>query len=245
MDCQPRYIGMVYKWLNNEHNCVLCDLPARQPYPLCAECEVELPWLVHGCRVCALPLPLDGLTCGACHRRRPAFQRVEALWYYGFPIDSLITRFKHQARWPLGRVMADVLGMALQHRFAEGLSRPDRLIPVPLARRRLRQRGFNQAAMLAQWLSKTLSIDCDLDRVARTRDTPAQQQLQAAARRRNLRQAFQVLEPEAVEGLHLAIVDDVLTTGATAQALASLLRQAGARRVDVYCLARTAKPGHV
>lgn len=98
--------------------------------------------------------------------------------------------------------------------------------------------------MLAQWLSKTLGIACDLDRVVRTRDTPAQQQLQAAARRRNLRQAFQVLDPGAMKGLHLAIVDDVLTTGATAQALARLLRQAGARRVDVYCLARTAKPGH-
>lgn len=244
MHCQPRYMSMVYKWLNNEHFCALCSEPAQQPYPLCAECEAELPWLDSGCRVCALPLPLDGLTCGACHRRRPAFQQVQALWYYGFPVDSLITRFKHQARWPLGRVMADVLGMALQHRFAEGLPRPDRLVPVPLARRRLRQRGFNQAALLAQWLSKALGIDCDLQCVARTRDTPAQQRLQAAARRRNLYQAFQVLDPGAVEGLHLALVDDVLTTGATAQALASLLRQAGARRVDVYCLARTAKPGH-
>ncbi len=244
MGCQPRLKSKVYKWLNSDHFCALCAAPARQAYPVCVDCEADLPWLDGGCRVCALPLALDGLTCGACHRRRPAFQRVEALWYYGFPIDSLITRFKHQAHWPLGRLMAELLGMALQHRFAEGLSRPDRLIPVPLARRRLRQRGFNQAAMLAQWLSKALGIDCDPDCVARTRDTPAQQQLQATARRRNLRQAFQVRDPGAVEGLHLAIVDDVLTTGATAQALARLLRQAGARRVDVYCLARTAKPGH-
>jgi len=116
-------------------------------------------------------------------------------------------------------------------------------LPVPLAKRRLRERGFNQAAMLGRWLSSHLGVHCDERLLLRTRETPAQQQLDAKARRRNLRQAFAVTGE--LTGKHVAIVDDVLTTGATAQAVAEVLRQAGARRVDVYCLARTPKPGYV
>ncbi|NIU62492.1 MAG: ComF family protein, partial [Pseudomonas stutzeri] len=125
----------------------------------------------------------------------------------------------------------------------EGLPRPDLLLPVPLARRRLRQRGFNQAQMLADWLSRPLGIATDARVLERVLDTPAQQQLDAATRRRNLRQAFAIATGADVKGRHLALVDDVLTTGATAEALARLLKRAGAERVDVYCLARTPKPG--
>jgi ComF family protein len=117
------------------------------------------------------------------------------------------------------------------------------LLPVPLARRRLRERGFNQAGLLARWLSRQLAIACDERLLLRSRETPAQQGLDAKARRRNLRQAFAPLPTGAVAGLHVAVVDDVLTTGATAQAVAQVLHKGGARRVDIYCLARTAKPG--
>lgn len=120
--------------------------------------------------------------------------------------------------------------------------RPDLLLPVPLAKRRLRERGFNQAGMLGRWLSTQLGLTCDERLLLRTRETPAQQKLDARARRRNLRQAF-ALSGE-LTGKHVAIVDDVCTTGATAQAIAEVLRKAGARRVDVYCLARTPKPGY-
>ena len=114
---------------------------------------------------------------------------------------------------------------------------------MPLANRRLRQRGFNQAAMLARWLSASLDIPCDERLLLRTQDTDAQQALNAQARQKNLRNAFALAPGAVVKGQHLALVDDVLTTGATAQALARLLMDAGAARVDVYCLARTPKPG--
>lgn len=97
--------------------------------------------------------------------------------------------------------------------------------------------------MLAKWLSGHTGIACNEQVLKRVLDTPAQQGSKARARKRNLRQAFVVANAQAIEGRHLALVDDVLTTGATAQTLASLLLKAGARRVDVYCLARTAKPG--
>lgn len=242
MNCQPNIKALVYKCTNIDHLCLLCDEPAQQPWPLCMACESELPWLNEQCRRCALPLPMDGFTCTSCRRRAPAFRQVVALWHYGFPVDSLISRFKHNSQWPLGRMMAQLLGQALEHRFNEQLPRPDRLLPVPLASRRLRQRGFNQAAMLARWLATQLQLPCDEHLLERTRDTQAQQALGAKARQRNLRQAFALAPGAEVEGLHLAVIDDVLTTGATAQAIAGLLRKHGARRVDIYCLARTPRP---
>jgi ComF family protein len=243
MRCQPRYEGPVYIWLKNKQSCLLCDEPADGIQPVCTACETDLPWLGDHCLTCALPLPAAGLTCGHCLRRPPAFEQVIAPWTYSFPVDSLITRFKHNAKWPFGHLLAELLAQFLQHRFEEDLRRPELLIPVPLANRRLRQRGFNQAAMLAHWLSEALEIPCDERLLLRIQDTDAQQDLNAEARLKNLRNAFALAPGGVVKGRHLALVDDVLTTGATAQALARLLMDAGAARVDVYCLARTPKPG--
>jgi len=243
MRCQPRYKQPVYIWLNNKQTCLLCDETTDTSVPICTPCESELPWLGEQCRICALPLSLSGMVCGQCLNEPPAFEHVVVPWRYSFPLDTLITRFKHSAQWPFGRLLGELLTQALQHRFDNDLDRPDRLIPVPLAAKRLRQRGFNQAAMLARWLSAGLEIPCDETLVVRTQDAPAQQELNAAARKRNLRDAFALAPGAAIKGQHLALVDDVLTTGATAQALAQLLIKSGAARVDVYCLARTPKPG--
>jgi len=243
MRCQLTKKTLVDICLNNNQSCLLCDEPAEQAHPICTACEGELPWLDEHCRICALPLPINGMLCDLCARRRPAFRTVEAPWHYGFPIDALITRFKHQRQWPQGRLLALMLGNRLVHRFAEGLPRPALLLPVPMSAQRLRRRGYNQAAMLGTWLAAQLAIPCDDRLLSRPRDTPAQQELDARARRRNLKDAFAITRPDAIDGLHLALVDDVLTTGATAQTLARLLRDAGAARVDVYCLARTPRPG--
>ncbi len=233
---------MVYNWSIIEHRCLLCD-ERCEGQPLCSPCEADLPWLDGRCTVCAVPLPSRGLVCGECLKRPPSYDHVEVPWRFAFPVDALITRFKHQARWPYGRLLGERLAHHLEHAFADGLPRPDLLLPVPLARRRLRQRGFNQAQMLADWLSRPLGIATDARVLERVLDTPAQQQLDAATRRRNLRQAFAIATGADVKGRYLALVDDVLTTGATAEALARLLKRAGAERVDVYCLARTPKPG--
>ncbi|OLF51599.1 ComF family protein [Pseudomonas chlororaphis] len=243
MHCQPKYQGPVYIWLKNKQICLLCDESTDTPQPICTACETELPWLGEQCQICALPLPMAGLTCGECLKRPPAFARVVTPWRYGFPVDSLVSRFKHNGKWPFGRLLAELLAQSLLHRFIEDLPRPDALLPVPLASQRLRQRGYNQAAMLAHWLSEILHIPWDESVLQRIQDTPPQQGLDAQARQRNLRHAFALTPGAPVAGRHLALVDDVLTTGATAHALARLLLRAGARRVDVYCLARTPKPG--
>lgn len=241
MRCQPDDPSQVYNWLKNKQHCALCDEPADTPHSLCVSCESELPWLGARCQVCALPLPHAGLTCGGCLRRPPRFDRVEAPWRYAFPVDSLITRFKHQAKWPLGRLLGELLSHHLQHAFDEGLAQPDLLLPVPLAERRQRQRGFNQAALLAQWLSEQLQLPVQQHWLQRVIDTPAQQQLDAATRKRNLRRAFALAPASQVSGLHLALVDDVLTTGATVEECARVLRRHGAAGVDVLTLARVVR----
>ncbi|MBS7664266.1 ComF family protein [Pseudomonas lalucatii] len=243
MRCQPGKQPAVYQWLKNKQYCTLCDEAADLPHALCSSCEGELPWLGEHCQVCALPLSAAGLTCGACLHRPPSFDRVTAPWRYAFPVDSLITRFKHQAQWPLGRLLGELLSHHLRHAFADGLPRPELLLAVPLAARRQRRRGFNQAQLLAEWLSQSLHLPQQAHWLRRTGETQAQQQLDAAARRRNLRHAFALAPESRVAGRHLALVDDVLTTGATAESLARLLKRAGAARVDVYCLARTPRPG--
>jgi ComF family protein len=243
MDCQPEVRHQVYQWLKNNHSCLLCNLDARQERPICIDCELDLPWLGEQCMVCALPLPVEGQICGECLRKPPSFERVEAAWRFRFPVDSLITQFKHQARWPYGRLLAELFTEHLQHSFAQGLPRPDYLLPVPLARKRLRQRGFNQAGMLADWLGKSLALPVAHGWLLRPLETPAQQQLDAATRKRNLRQAFQLDQGAQLKNRHIAVIDDVLTTGATAEAIARLLHKAGAARVDIYCLARTPRPG--
>ncbi|MDY7562231.1 ComF family protein [Pseudomonas sp. 10B1] len=242
MRCQPQSTHQVYIWLKNKQTCLLCDETTDALFPICTGCETDLPWLGDSCERCALPMPMAGLTCGQCRRQPPAFSDVVVPWRYDFPVDSLVTRFKHQGKWPMGRLLAQLLGQALQHRFAEGLARPDCLLPVPLANKRLRQRGYNQAEMLARWLGTQLDVITDEHLLLRVLDTPAQQGLDAKARQSNLRKAFAIRPGAQIKGKHFAVVDDVLTTGATVNALSRLLLDGGARRVDIYCLARTPKP---
>ena len=242
MSCQPSRTIRVNQWLKIDQFCQLCGSHTDSRHGLCSDCQAELPWLQGHCLQCALPLPSSGQYCAACLRSPPPFSQVQAAWRYAFPVDSLITRFKHQAQWNYGRLLAEQLAEHLQHAFNEGLPRPQWLLPVPLSRQRQRQRGFNQAQMLAQWLGQHLHLAVNSQCLQRIRDTPAQQGLDAHTRRRNLRQAFRVQQSSLLAGRPVALVDDVLTTGATATCLARLLLQAGASRVDVYCLARTPRP---
>lgn len=244
MHCQPEYKHQVYIWLKTVQNCLICDEATESTHCVCNVCETELPWLLEHCDVCAMPLPMEGLMCGQCQKQPPAFKQVIAPWSYSFPIDSLISRFKHQARWPFGQMLARLLAQHLQHRLDNTeLTRPDCLLPVPMARKRLRERGYNQALMLTRWLSSDLNLPHDEHVLLRPHDTVAQQALDAKTRKRNLLGAFALAPGAQVQGRHFALVDDVLTTGATAHSLAQLLMNAGARQVDVYCLARTPKPG--
>lgn len=239
MRCQPLRDLLVDICSRFNQCCYLCGGEGDNPYPLCSGCEGDLPWAGAACVHCALPLVFEGPACSACQWSPPPFECVEAPWTYDFPLDAAIKRFKHQADRPMGHLLGHRMAAWLEHRYAEGLPRPDRLLPVPLSAKRLRTRGFNQGQLLTDWLAAALGLTGDSRMLLRTRDTRSQQGLNLAERQRNLQGAFSIAQSAMVKGLHLALVDDVVTTGATVKALATLLRQAGACRVDVYCLART------
>jgi ComF family protein len=207
--------------------CLLCQAPDG---PLCPACHGDLPWhAAKCCPVCAQPAP-SGETCGHCLKEPPAFDRTEALFNYSFPVDRLIQRLKYQEYLAL----APMLGALLAQRLPDDL--PDLWLPMPLHVNRLKERGFNQAMEIARELSAETSIPMQPHLAIRKRDTLSQAGLKRQARRKNLRGAFECSQKLA--GLHVGIVDDVMTTGSTLDALASTLKQAGAKEVSCVVLAR-------
>lgn len=170
--------------------------------------------------------------CGACQRRPPAFARALALFHYAPPVDQLVHGLKYHGRLELARVLGRLLADALALRSRH----IDVIVPVPLHRARLRARGFNQALELARPIARRLGVPIDYHCVVRARNTPPQATLAPKARRRNVRGAF--VAKGRLDGLRIALVDDVLTTGQTADAVATCLRRAGARQVELWVLAR-------
>jgi len=189
---------------------------------------------------CALCGALSGRTliCAACEHSLPRSDPAPGLvarYAYAFPVDRLVQRFKFGGDLAVGRW----LGERLAER-AGSRPRPDWLVAPPLAAARMRERGFNQAHELARTVGHSLGIPVAWRGVARARDTRHQPGLGRAARRANLAGAFTCARD--LRGRRLAIVDDVLTTGATAEALAAALRRAGAASVDTWVVARTPEP---
>jgi ComF family protein len=218
----------VREWLAPD--CALCGARSEDDV-ICAGCERALPWLRHACNVCAAPIARDS-TCGDCLRRRPKFDAALAVFEYRYPLDRLVLRFKSSGDFAIGRW--------LSHRLAEragSAPRPDCIVAAPLARARLRERGFNQSMEIARRVARRLRVPLAAGALEKVRDTPAQQGLSRRERRANLRGAFRCTRSFA--DLHVALLDDVVTTGATADAVARELRRAGAARVTVWALART------
>ena len=176
---------------------------------------------------------MPDLACGQCQQRQPAYDKLTSLFAYRGAARYMIHQLKYQQQMAHARLLGSLLARHLhkqQHRL------PDCIIPVPLHPRRLRQRGFNQSFEIARPISHQLNIPIQGNCCSRIRDTPSQSSLNARQRRSNLRKAF------ACSGLagatHVAIVDDVVTTGATVEALAKLLRQHGAQQIEVWTVAR-------
>lgn len=178
------------------------------------------------------PPPLPGRLCSACQHDPPPLVEVQAAFLYGFPVDRLLPRLKFHRDLPAGRLLAQAMAAA----FAR-VARPDALVPVPLHPSRLRERGYNQALELARPLGRTLGIPVRRDLLLRIRATAPQSRLDAGARAANLRDAFEVPLHHEVPA-HVALVDDVMTTGATLHAAADALLDAGVDRVDAWVCAR-------
>lgn len=220
--------------------CILCGDAGVGRLALCAPCRAELPGNTPACRLCALPLPAPGV-CGHCLRQPPPQAASLSPYRYAAPFDALVPRLKFSRDLSVARLASQLLADHLQALPVDAApSMPELLVPVPLHRARLRQRGFNQALEIARGLGRALDLPVGARTARRLRDTVPQSRLGARERRRNLRGAFTAELPADVR--RVAVVDDVMTSGHTAAEMARCLLAAGAAEVQVWTLAR-AVPG--
>jgi len=215
-------------------SCFLCRGAAAAL--LCARCDAELPRLgAERCPRCALASP-GGAVCGRCLAAPPAYDATVAALEYRFPADVLVHALKFRAELAL----APLLGGLVSERVRR--SEPvDCVVPVPLSRRRLAERGFNQSLEIARRLDGAIRARLSPELCRRTRDTAAQMGLPLAEREGNVAGAFRC--PNPIDGAIVAVLDDVMTTGTTLDAVAAELKRAGAARVVNWVVARTPPPG--
>ena len=244
--CQAAGRGLL-SWAFSDA-CMLCDAPVDADAsgrggdaesgpaagsPVCSACLRDLPALPPACPTCAMPSPA-GAVCGACIARPPSFDRTIAVWRYTFPLDRLVLALKFHAKFSLAPFLARRLADGF--RGARVSDAPDLLIPMPLHRTRLAERGFNQSAQIGRPLARLLGRELQTGGVTRVRPTASQTELDPRDRRRNVRGAFAC--DIDLSGRRVAVVDDVMTTGASLDELARVLKRAGAAEVLNLVVAR-------
>jgi ComF family protein len=221
--------------------CILCGGAGQADgFDLCAPCASELPANSQACLQCGEQLDganAEQLRCGACLQKSPRYQATHCAFRYSYPVDHLVRALKYHGRLVHARVLGQLLAQSLV-----GSNRahwPELLIPVPLSERRFVERGFNQAIEIAKHVSRITLIPMRADLLERRRATQEQAGLDRIARRKNVRAAF-VLR-ESLPAKHVAILDDVVTTGSTVNEIARVLKRAGAQRIEVWAVARASR----
>lgn len=210
-----------------------CCAVALDEGQLCTDCSAALPWNSNACRQCALPM-LAGDLCPQCLRKPPAFDSSRAAFRLQAPVQQAIHALKYHADFAQAQWLAMQMLRPLQSRDDD---LPSLLIPVPLHPWRLMRRGYNQAAEIGRHLAGMLQLRMDSGLARRLRQTEDQIGQSAVARRRNMRGAFTVAAD--LSGMHIALIDDVMTTGATFNELARACQRAGAQRIEAWAVART------
>jgi len=224
-------IRTVIEHIQPAQPCVLCGSMSHDGL-WCAACDKAMPYLdTPHCPVCALPT-LSGEVCGQCLKQLPLFNSTSAVFSYSFPLDKLILAMKYGEQL----VLAHALARKLAQRIDKN-SLPDCVLPMPLHPTKLRERGFNQSLLLAATVARELDIQLLPDSCQRVRDTPPQSALPWKERGRNVRNAFRC--DQDLTGKHIALVDDVLTTGASLNALSAAAQQRGATQISAWVIART------
>jgi len=226
--------NIIRKLLQSQH-CYLCDNHNNDSYyDICHDCIAELPYKNQSCSRCAIPMDsIKSPVCGHCISQPPSYDVLLSPFEYHFPIDKFITELKFRHKL----YSAHTLG----HLFSEFIKTkstplPECIIPVPLHPKRLRQRGYNQSLEIARIVSKNLKIPINRKLCERVKNTAPQTGLDAKNREQNIRNAFRIIQAKHYN--HVAILDDVVTTGHTVEALAKLLRQQGISVIQVWSVAR-------
>ena len=229
-----RGLGPLLRW---QHHCLMCSEPSETR--ICSHCEAYWPLQTHHCQACSLPLTHYALLCGDCTKQPPTFDDIYAPYLYAAPLNRLILKFKNQHDLNTGVSLCDYWQYRLkQHYQSQHLALPNYLAPVPTHWRRQWQRGFSHTHFCAERLSRYFSIPV-LHNTRMQDYTNTQKSLSRKQRLEMLSSAFVV--NTQLTGQSIAIIDDVMTTGATANAFAKALKTAGAGEVVVWVLARTPK----
>ncbi|WP_293267666.1 ComF family protein [Neptunomonas sp.] len=221
-----------------DQNCALCHSKASSELALCKNCYNDLPWLTSACHICALPLIPTNTPriCGQCLKSPPTYSSTQAVFLYRFPINAIIPKIKHHHGLHHTSWLASCL---LNRLLKQPQAWPDAIIPVPIHSFRLISRGFNQSSLIARHLSQHLKIPLVLNHLKKIKRTKSQSTLSAQDRKTNLQNAFSYQGPSYN---HIALVDDVVTTGTTVKEISDVLRLAGIQRIDIWVIARTPAP---
>lgn len=232
MDCLSKLAHRVSRLYSNllPIPCLLCGASCKTQ-PLCTDCIDDFPRLTNACPRCATPLAFTA-TCGHCLTHPPEQDISISLFSYQNPVDRLIAEFKYHGKLYLTEFFTDLMFEQLKNK-----SLPKLLLPIPLHPRRLRERGYNQSLELAKSLSQKLNIPVSKQLLIRSRDTAPQASLPYDQRKRNMQRAFRLNHSSLPN--HIALIDDVLTTGHTANAAAKLLRHEGVSTIELWTIART------
>ena len=231
---RPTQISTAFAALLSQ-DCALCGARSRES--LCDDCYSDLPFRqMTGCPRCSVQ-GVGNIICGACLSDPPHFDETHCAFRYIYPLDRLVQAYKFSANLGLMPLFADALCRAIL--ASDVAARTDLVIPLPLARKRLAERGFNQAALLGEKVAKKLGIKFEARGMLRVRETPPQSGLSREARLKNVRGAFACAY--RLDGRRVAVVDDVMTTGATLSEAAKTLKKSGAAHVSAWVIARVAR----
>jgi len=226
------------------YDCILCAENSTTHTNLCPTCSQDLPLIKQPCRHCGVETAqsVSPLLCGACTLKKPVFHQCVAVMSYASPADKLISQFKFNANFAAGLALGEILAQEFK-RHCECHGYPDVIVPIPLHQARLQERGFNQALELAKQLSFLTGTPVLNKVLTRIKNTLPQTEIKRAGlRKSNLKKAFACIDLHNEAGVkHIALVDDVVTTGATLSEAARALFIGGAEKVDCFCVARATR----
>ncbi|MDF1757300.1 MAG: ComF family protein [Legionellaceae bacterium] len=211
--------------------CILCNQYHYEKHAICANCNDFLIPIGHSCRICSIPLAnIEISICNSCSLCKPYVDKVFTGFLYEEPLRSLLHKFKYQHSLYLTSLLTEIM---LQAKINERMFQC--LIPVPIHKKRLQERGFNQAAVLAMHLSKIIKVPYDIKSCRKIINTPSQASLKSKERKINLINAFSVRDLKYKE---VTLIDDLMTTGSTANEIAKTLKENGVHKVYLWCCAR-------
>ncbi len=218
-------------------SCLLCQQGVSTGV-ICTTCLSDLKQVYNHCQHCGLPLPSTQPRCGHCLAHQPNYDRLFACGLFRAPLNQVVFHLKYAKQPLFAKILGNLMAEAISQQRSPNLPLPELLLPVPLHRHKERQRGFNQAGLIAQHCSHALKIPIDTKAVTRIKNTQSQTQLNRHQRQQNMRNAFkQTVDLNGIN--HLAIIDDIVTTGATVNSLSAELKKAGVEQIEIWCVCRT------